>query len=130
VRLSFRAILGTVIPAASISLSWFSSAAVQRRPAGLGPVISPSAQPYDRRLIITALNETPSFLTRVGRLQLTGLAYPIDRPLASLSRFLRRSLIANLILISITHPIAASVRNLRNVFSGAVGANICADIKA
>jgi hypothetical protein len=123
VRLSFLAILGAVIPAASISLSWFSSAAVQRRPAGLGPVISPSAQSYDPRPIITALKESPSFLTRVGRLRLTGPAYPIDRASAPLSRFLRRSLIANLILISITHPIAASVRNLRSVFSGAVNAN-------
>src|ERR1700682_1728693 len=33
---------GTFIPASSISRSWLSSASVQRRPAGRGPVICPS----------------------------------------------------------------------------------------
>src|SRR5258708_3790459 len=44
---------GTFIPASSISRSWLSSVAVQRRPAGLGPVISlqasaPRAPPGER----------------------------------------------------------------------------------
>jgi hypothetical protein len=39
VRFSLRAMLGTFIPASSISRSLSSSAAVQRRPAGRGPFI-------------------------------------------------------------------------------------------